>query len=171
LRSMQHLVDESRDIPSHTKKYYGVYVLLVFAIDRIQRHFVREVDENFIAGLDSFEKEAARNTADAQSGLAKGDQRELLSANIVANSRTSYACRLMAEILRSHRRSVIDENRTVQTLASQRTMSAAKPRPKQMPRTAHAHRSTVHSAMAAAKSIPSPTRCLTSLSHTLGLVP
>jgi hypothetical protein len=100
LRSMQHLVDESRDIPSHTKKYYGVYVLLVFAIDRIQRHFVREVDENFIAGLDGFEKEAARNTADAQSPLAKGDQRELVSANIVANSRTSYACRLMAEILR-----------------------------------------------------------------------
>jgi hypothetical protein len=77
-----------------------VYVLLVFAIDRIQRHFVREVDENFIAGLDGFEKEAARNTADAQSPLAKGDQRELVSANIVANSRTSYACRLMAEILR-----------------------------------------------------------------------
>ena len=34
-----------------------------------------------------------------------------------------------------------------------------------------AHGSVTHSASAAAKSIPSPTRCLTSLSHARGLVP
>src|SRR5664279_6448949 len=44
-------------------------------------------------------------------------------------------------------------------------------RPKQMPRTAHADRFTIHSPMAVAKSIPSPARCLTSLSHARGFVP
>jgi hypothetical protein len=34
-----------------------------------------------------------------------------------------------------------------------------------------AHGSLVHSAATVAKSISSPTRCLTSLSHTLGFVP
>src|SRR5271166_1668581 len=42
---------------------------------------------------------------------------------------------------------------------------------KQMPGTAHADRFTIHSPTAAAKSIPSPTRSLTSLSHARGLVP
>ncbi len=38
---LQHLVDESKEAPTETKRYYGMYVLLVFAVDRIQTHFVK----------------------------------------------------------------------------------------------------------------------------------
>lgn len=39
-----------------------------------------------------------------------------MTANIAANRKTIEACRLMAETLQSHRRSVLDENRKVQIL-------------------------------------------------------
>ena len=58
---------------------------------------------------------------------------------------------------------------TNHTLTGHSTASRA--RPNRMPQKVCAHRFMIHSAMAAAKSILSPMRCLTSLSHARGLVP
>jgi hypothetical protein len=113
---LQHLVDESKEAPPETKRYYGMYVLLVFAVDRIQTHFVKEIDETFIPRLDGYEEDASRHIASAKSQVSDGGPREQLEANIAANGRTIDACRLMAETLQSHRRSVLDENRKVQIL-------------------------------------------------------
>jgi hypothetical protein len=113
---LQHLVDESKEAPAETKRYYGMYVLLVFAVDRIHSHFVREIDENFLPRLSAYEEGAAQHIESAQSQISLGGPREQLTANIAANRKTIDACRLMAETLRSHRRSVLDENQKVRIL-------------------------------------------------------
>jgi hypothetical protein len=113
---LQQLVDGSKEAPTETKRYYGIYVLLVFAVDRIQMHFVKEIDETFIPRLSGYEADAAQHIESAQSQIANGGPREQLTANIAANRRTIEACRLMAETLKSHRHSVLEENHKVQIL-------------------------------------------------------
>jgi hypothetical protein len=113
---LQHLVDESKEAPTETKRYYGMYVLLVFAVDRIQTQFVNEVDGRFLSKISQYQFEAAQHIADAQGQISRGGPREQLTANIAANQRNIEACRLMAETLKSHRRSVLDENQRVRVL-------------------------------------------------------
>lgn len=115
---LQSLVDASRETESHTKRYYGIYVLLVFAIDRIQKHFIRQVDEDFLPRLDGFEKEALRNVADALALISRGEHREQLAGNVTAGRKTVEACRLLAGVLKSHKRSVLEENKKVQSMAA-----------------------------------------------------
>ena len=113
---LQHLVDESREAPSQTKKYYGMYVLLVFAIDRIQTQVIETIDKQFLPRVASYEKKAGQHIADARSQISRGGPREQLEANIAANQRNIEACRVMTDTLLSHRRSILDENRKVQIL-------------------------------------------------------
>lgn len=115
---LQCLVDQSGESPSHTKRYYGVYVLLVLAVDRIEKHFVHDVDEVFIPKLCGFEEEASQNIANAQVLISSGGSKELLLANISAGESTIEACRFFADTLRSQGRAIADKNRETQrTLA------------------------------------------------------
>ena len=113
---LQQLVDASKEAPAETKRYYGIYVLLVFAVDRIQTHFLSEIDERFLPKIGGYEREAVQHIADAQAQISSGGPPEQLAANIAANQRNIEACRVMTDILKSHRRSVVDENRKVQAL-------------------------------------------------------
>jgi len=115
---LQRLVDQNGETASHTKRYYGMYVLLVFALDRLQKHFVRQIDETFLPRLVGFDQEAGRNIAAAQALSHRGEHRDQMSANITAGKNTIHACQLMTEILRSHKRAVLEENKNVQTLAA-----------------------------------------------------
>jgi hypothetical protein len=115
---LQSLVDESRETPSLTKKYYGVYVLLVLAVDRIEKHFVNEIDQAFIPKLDVYGARAGRNIAEAKAHISGGGSKELLQGNISAGVRTIEACHVFADTLRSQRRTIADRNRKTQrTLA------------------------------------------------------
>jgi hypothetical protein len=113
---LQRLVDESREAPSQTKRYYGMYLLLVFAVDRIQTHFAKEIEEHFLPRLADYEREAAQHIADARAQMSRGGPREQLPANIAANRRNTEACRLMTDTLQSQKRSILEENRKVQKL-------------------------------------------------------
>jgi hypothetical protein len=112
---LKELVDANREAPAETKRYYGMYLLLVMAVDRIQTHFVQEIDERFLPRIAQQEQEACRHIADAQAQLNAGGPKDALQANIAANRRTIEACRLLADILRGQRRTVLDENRRVRT--------------------------------------------------------
>jgi len=110
---LQELVDATSEAPEETKRYYGMYLLLVLAVDRIQTHFIQEVDGHFLPRIAGQEQEAARHVADAQAQLKTGGPKEALQANIAANRRAIEACRLLADMLRGQRRTVLDENRKV----------------------------------------------------------
>jgi len=115
---LQGLVDISGESPAQTRRYYGVYVLLVLAVDRIEKHFVREVDEVFIPRLCQYEEEAGNNISKAQVLISSGGRKELLLANIKAGNRTIEACREFSDTLRDQKRTIADRNRETQrTLA------------------------------------------------------
>lgn len=92
-----------------------MYLLLVMAVDRIQTDFVQRIDERFLPKIAQQEQEACRHIADAQSQLKAGGPNGALQANIAANHRTIEACRLLTDMLRGQRRTVLDENRRVRT--------------------------------------------------------
>ena len=114
--TLQQLVNESGEAPAETRRYYGMFVLLVIAVDRIQTQFTSEIDEHFLPKVADCERNAVQHIADARAQVSRGGPRETLTANIAANQRTIEACRLMADTLRSQRRSVLDDNRNVRTL-------------------------------------------------------
>ena len=113
---LQQLVDESREAPEETRRYYGMYLLLVIAVDRIQTHFVTGVDEQFLPRVSALRADALGHIDDARSQLWHGGPRETLNANIAANERTVEACRLLAETLQSQKRAVMDDNGHVRKL-------------------------------------------------------
>ena len=112
--SLDHLWPLLGDHRGHTKRYYGVYVLLVLAVDRIQKHFIREVDENYAARLDSRRQEAEQIIDHAKREISRGGPKDQLEGNINANRKNIQACHLMTEILQSHKRSIAGENRELQ---------------------------------------------------------
>lgn len=112
-QQLQDLVDASKEAPAETKRYYGMYVLLVFAVDRIQSHFIQEIDQRFLPKIAGYEKEAADHVADARAQVKAGGPRYALEANIAANRRTIEACHVLAKVLQNQRRNVLDENRRV----------------------------------------------------------
>jgi hypothetical protein len=72
---LQQLVEATRETPSHTKRYYGIYVLLVLAVDRIQTHFVSEIDQTYIPRLQLSAKSATGIIHHAQSEIGRGGSR------------------------------------------------------------------------------------------------
>jgi len=116
---LEHLVQESREAPSHTRRYYGIYVLLVYAIERIQAHFVEEIDETCIPKLRTFEQQARENISDANAQIAHGGPKDLLKANIEAGKTAIRACGFLVDGLRNQRNAVAaEEQRTRRMLVA-----------------------------------------------------
>jgi hypothetical protein len=115
---LQRLVDESGESPSQTKRYYGVYVLLVLAVDRIEKHFISDIDNVFIPKFRRREEKARQNIAVLQKLMSGGRSKELLLGNISASETTINACRVFADTLRDQGRRIADRNiETERTLA------------------------------------------------------
>jgi hypothetical protein len=55
-----------------------MYVLLVFAADRLQTHSVAEIDEHFLPRIARHEMDATRHIADAEVQIKSGEPRKQL---------------------------------------------------------------------------------------------
>jgi hypothetical protein len=111
---LERLLDERREELSDAIRYYGVYVLLVLALDRLEKQFIRKVDEEFLPRLKGFIAEAARITSDARDQISKGGPKPILLANIETNNQTSDGCKLFAKVLESQRHTILDRNAETQ---------------------------------------------------------
>ncbi len=107
---LAHLVEESRELPSHTRRYYGMYLLLVYAIDRIQTRAIEEIDKTYLPKLHRFEQEARQNISEAYTQISRGGPREQLAANTEAGKTTIKACQFLADALRKQRSAISAEN-------------------------------------------------------------
>jgi hypothetical protein len=107
---LERLTEESKELPSETRRYYGMYLLLVYAINRIQARFIQEVDHVQLPKLRTFEEEARQNIADAQNQIAVGGPREQLRANVEAAKTTMEACHCLASALRDQMKAITREN-------------------------------------------------------------
>jgi hypothetical protein len=113
---LQMLVDASKEAPAETRRYYGIYVLLVFAVDRLQTDFLTKIDELFLPRIAGHERDAVRHIADAEAQIKSGGPHEQLTANIAGNNRTIEACRVLDSRLRDYRQAILDDNRNVRVL-------------------------------------------------------
>jgi hypothetical protein len=107
---LERLTEESKELPPQARRYYGMYLLLVYAIDRLQVRFIQEIDHVHLPKLRGFEEEARRNIAEAKYQIASGGPREQLRANIDAANTTIEACHCLAGTLRDQKNAIAGEN-------------------------------------------------------------
>jgi len=107
---LENLTELSGELPEQTGRYYGMFVLLMYAIDRVQTRFIQDIDHILLPRLSTFEQEAAANILDARRQIAGGGPAGQLKANIEAAGITQDACRLLAGSLREQRGVVMKEN-------------------------------------------------------------
>ena len=107
---LERLTEESKELPAQTRRYYGMYLLLVYAIDRIQARFIQEVDHVKLPKLHAFEEEARQNITEAKNQIAGGGPKEQLRADVDASNTTIEACHCLAGALRDQKNAIAREN-------------------------------------------------------------
>ena len=111
----QELTDESGEALDTAKRYYGMYVVMIHVMDRIQDTFVREIREQHIPKLKAFAAQADRNIAEARDLLdAKKGDPETLQANIASNQLTHETADLYVEYLEQNAELIAAENKSAQ---------------------------------------------------------
>jgi hypothetical protein len=107
---LERLTEETRELPAHTRRYYGMYLLLVYAIDRVQMRFIQEINHAHLPKLHAFEQEARQNIADARNQITGGGPKEQLKANIEAAELTIEACHSLSSVLCDQQKAIGGEN-------------------------------------------------------------
>ncbi len=107
---LEKLTEDSKELRSHTKRYYGMYLLLVYSIDRVQTRFIQEIEHVSLPKLQTFEQGARQNIAEAKNQISSGGPKDQLRANIDAGNTTIEACRCFANTLREQRDAISREN-------------------------------------------------------------
>ena len=88
---LERLTDESGEDLETAKKYYGVYLMLLNAVDRLQLKFVEKVDKEYQPQLEDYVEQANKNIEEAKKAIKKGADRKQLENNIYNNEVTLQA--------------------------------------------------------------------------------
>ena len=113
---LERLTEESKELPSETKKYYGMYLILVACVDRIQTRFVEEIDRVHLPKLQAFQQEARRNIVEAQNLIESDHSKKELAANIEAGKTTIEACQHFAAVLQDRKATISNENSQIKKM-------------------------------------------------------
>ena len=111
----QELTEESGEALDAAKRYYGMYVVMIHVMDRIQDTFISDIREEHIPRLKEFADQADHNIAQAHTLLdaSQGDS-ETLEANITSNRLTKKTALLYVEYLERNAELVAKENEAAQ---------------------------------------------------------
>lgn len=85
---LERLTEESDEDLDTAKKYYGVYLMLLQSVDRLQLKFIEKVDNVYYPQLDSYMDQANQIIEDAKTAIKKGGDRKALQENIYSNEIT-----------------------------------------------------------------------------------
>lgn len=85
---LERLTNESGEDLETAKKYYGVYLMLLQTVSRLQEKFVENVDNEYYPKLDTFADKARENIADAKKAIRLGGDEAVLNNNIESNRMT-----------------------------------------------------------------------------------
>lgn len=112
---LQELTEESGEALDVAKRYYGIYVVMIHVMDRIQKTFVRDVNEKHIPKLNEFAAQAKQNIKQAQTLIeVDGGDRKVLEANIASNELTRETADLYIEYLKRNAALIAAENKLAQ---------------------------------------------------------
>ena len=111
----QTLTEESGEAVDSAKRYYGMYVVMIRVMDRIQDTFVDDIQQQHLPKLQEFAAQADRNIAEARDLLEtrKGDA-ETLQANIASNQLTKQTAGLYTEYLTRNAELIAAENKAAE---------------------------------------------------------
>lgn len=112
---LQTLTEESDEALETSKRYYGMYVVMIHVMDRIQKTFVRDVNEKHVPKLNEFAAKADQNIQQARALIkANGGDSKTLKSNIVSNQLTQETATLYIEYLKHNAALIAIENKRVQ---------------------------------------------------------
>lgn len=102
-RKLEELTEQSGEDLNAAKKYYGVYLMLLKTIDRLQNKFVENVDTLYYPQIEKFAQKAQKNIADAEKAIQLGGDENVLRNNIDSNQQTYEVAMFYKESL-SHQK-------------------------------------------------------------------
>ena len=85
---LERLTNESGEDLEAAKKYYGVYLMLLKTVSRLQEKFVENVDKEYYPKLDKFAETARANINEAKRAIELGADEKALRSNITSNQLT-----------------------------------------------------------------------------------
>ncbi len=85
---LERLTNESGEDLEAAKKYYGVYLMLLKTVSRLQEKFVENVDSEYYPKLDKFAEVARSNINEAKRAIELGGDETVLRSNIDSNQLT-----------------------------------------------------------------------------------
>ena len=85
---LERLTNETGEDLEAAKKYYGVYLMLLKTVSRLQEKFVENVDNEYYPKLDEFAEMAKKNIAEAKKAIQLGGDETVLRNNIGNNQMT-----------------------------------------------------------------------------------
>lgn len=88
---LERLTNESGEDLETAKKYYGVYLMLLKTVSRLQNQFIENVDNDYYPKLDKFASKAQKNIQEAKKALRLGGDESVLNNNIESNQMTYEA--------------------------------------------------------------------------------
>jgi hypothetical protein len=96
---LERLTNETGEDLETAKKYYGVYLMLLHTIDRLQNKFVEKVDNEYYPQLEQYIRQAHENIESARQAIQKGGDRKILEDNIYSNEITLEAANIYKQSL------------------------------------------------------------------------
>ncbi|MEO1529242.1 MAG: hypothetical protein AAFX06_27805 [Planctomycetota bacterium] len=113
---LQELTEESGEALETSKRYYGMYVVMVHVMDRIQKTFVEDIRERHIPKLREFSAQADENIEQARKLIKSGGgDAEVLKQNVASNKLTQETAQLYIEYLERNAEVVAAENERAQS--------------------------------------------------------
>lgn len=94
---LERLTNETGEDLEAAKKYYGVYLMLLKTVSRLQEKFVESVDNEYYPKLDEFAAKARKNINEAKRAIAAGGDKTVLRNNIASNQLTYDAAMFYKE--------------------------------------------------------------------------
>ncbi|MEO1615849.1 MAG: hypothetical protein AAFV88_08385 [Planctomycetota bacterium] len=109
---LQTLTEESDEALETSKRYYGMYVVMVHVMDRIQKTFIRDVEEKHVPKLREFIAKADENIRQAKKLIeVNGGDPKVLRGNIQSNEVTRKTATLYISYLKQNASLIASENR------------------------------------------------------------
>ncbi len=107
---LEQLTEKTGEDLEAAKKYYGVYLMLLKTVDRLQNKFVENVDAVYYPKLNEFADAAQQNIAHAEKSIEAGGNVEVLNNNIFSNQTAFEATQLYKQVLSQQKHEMMMAN-------------------------------------------------------------
>ncbi|QEG23666.1 hypothetical protein MFFC18_35670 [Mariniblastus fucicola] len=107
---LEELTEKTGEDLDAAKRYYGVYLMLLKTVDRLQNKFIDNVDDEYYPKLDAFAQKAMINIEEAERAIKAGGDAEILNNNIASNQVTYDAVMLYKQGLAHQKHQMMNAN-------------------------------------------------------------